>query len=668
MPINDRKFSSPAEEIEYLRAEIARNNELYYNQDDPELEDFEYDMLTQRLRKLEAENPELLTKASPTLNIGGTAQAKFSPVVHEVRMESLLDVFSKEELIDFCEPLIEQFSCEFVVEQKIDGLSVSLEYENGKLVRGSTRGDGNVGEDITENLLTIKSIPKKLKKAPELLEVRGEVYMPREAFARLNEQSEEMGQKTFKNPRNAAAGSLRQKDASITADRNLDIFIFNIQKCTGKTFSGHKESLDYLASLGFPVSPSIKQFNSIDEIITAIDNIGELRHSLAYDIDGAVVKVDSLDIRTQLGSTSKYPKWAVAFKYPPEQAETTLIDIELTVGRTGVITPTGIFEPVTLCGTTVSRASLHNEEYIAQKDVRIGDRVILRKAGEIIPELISVVSHSENSEPYKMPSVCPSCGKPVAHIGEEAAIRCTNSECPAQILNKIIHFASRDAMDIEGLGPAMALQLSENGLIKNVSDIYRLKAEDVSVLERKGELSASNLINAIEKSKTNELYRLIFALGIRHIGVAAAKLLANKFGSMEAIINAAAEEMTAIDGFGAIMAQSVCEYFANDAAKDLIAELKELGVDPKCDISKSAEGAFSGLTVVITGTLPSMGRSQAQELIEKNGGKVSGSVSKKTSLLLAGENAGSKLDKAQSLGIKIIDEETMLKMIGENTL
>lgn len=658
-------FEKARERVDFLRSEIRRHNDLYYNRDEPELDDYEYDALTRELRKLEELFPQLVSADSPTVRVGGEAQERFSSVSHEVRMESLQDVFSKEEVVDFCNKVLEEYpDAEFVVEFKIDGLSVSLEYRGGVLVRGSTRGDGDTGEDVTENLMGIGAIPHRIENAPEYLEVRGEVYMPRAAFAELNEAQEAAGRKTFKNPRNAAAGSLRQKDAAITAERQLDIFVFNIQQSRGRTFGTHSETLDFLNEAGFHVSPSYNVYKNIDEVIAEIDRIGSVRKELAYDTDGAVVKVNSLAQRAALGSTSKYPKWAVAFKYPPEQVITTVRDIEITVGRTGVLTPTGVFDPVMLAGTSVSRASLHNEEYIASKDIRIGDKVILRKAGEIIPEVIAVVEHGEASEPYKMPQVCPSCGEPVAHIGDEAALRCTNLQCPAQLLRNIIHFTSRDAMDIEGLGPAVAEQLIDSGLITSAADLYTLTAEQISKLDRMGDISAANLINAIENSKHKEAYRLIFALGIRHIGVAASKLLCDRFGSIETIIYAEAGEMAAIEGFGDIMAQSVADYFAVEDNRSYVKRLLSYGINSVAEAAEVKGNQLDGMTVVITGTLPSMSRNEATELMKSYGAKVASSVSKKTDLVLAGENAGNKLTKAEELGIKVISEQELREMLG----
>lgn len=658
-------FEEASARVEWLRAEIQRNNTLYYDKDEPELEDSQYDALTRELRSLEELFPQLVTEDSPTQNVGGhAALSKFSPVEHIVRMESLQDVFSHSEVEDFCRTVLSEYpDAEFDVEPKIDGLSVSIEYTDGILTRGSTRGDGNVGEDITENIMTIRSIPHRIENAPAFLEVRGEVYMPRESFAELNRHQEAAGEKTFKNPRNAAAGSLRQKDPSITASRNLDIFVFNLQQVRGLEFSTHAETLDYLAQCGFPVSPRYEVFHNVVDIMSEIDKIGESRSSLAYDTDGAVVKVNSLAMRRELGSTAKYPKWAVAFKYPPEQAETTLLDIEITVGRTGVLTPTAVFEPVFLAGTTVSRASLHNEEYIQSKGLSIGDRIVVRKAGEIIPEVIAVTKHQEGTDIYSMPRVCPSCGETVFKLDDEAALRCVNLRCPAQLLQNIVHFASRDAMDIEGLGPAVAEQLVVRELIRSPLDIYELTAEDLRQLDKFGEVSANNLIAAIERSKSNELYRLIAALGIRHIGVASAKLLCEKYHSLEDIAAAPLEELSLIEGFGETMAQSVVDYFAVKSSADLLQRIADYGINTHAEEKAPAGTSLDGISFVITGTLPGMSRTEAAELITANGGKVMSSVSKKTGILLAGENAGSKLEKAQTLGIRIISEAELLEMI-----
>ena len=642
---------------------ISYHSKRYYNEDSPEISDYEYDMLMKELKDLEAEFPQFITDDSPTQKVGGKASEKFSPVVHKVRMESLQDVFSYDEVEAFIDKVKAEIpDAEFCVEPKIDGLSVSLEYKNGKIIRGSTRGDGDVGEEITENLLTIKSVPKSLKSNLPQLEVRGEVYMSKQIFKSLCEEQEENGEMPFKNPRNAAAGSLRQKNADITRQRNLSIFIFNIQSADGKDFSTHSQTLDYLADEGFATVPFYNVFSSKEDVVAEINRIGELRASLPFDIDGAVIKLNSLDGREILGSTSKFPKWAVAFKYPPEEKETTLVDIEIAVGRTGKITPTGIFEPVELAGTTVTRAVLHNQDFITEKELCIGDRVILHKAGDIIPELVKVVSHKEGSTPYLLPDTCPSCGEKVYRLQGEAAVRCINTECPAQLYRNIIHFCSRDAMDIEGLGPAIVETLIAQKLITSPADLYRLKEEQISVIDRMGDKSAQNLINAIADSKTRELYRFIYALGIRNIGAKAAKLLAKKFGNIDALMNASADEITEIDGFGSIMADSITDYFSLDRSKQLIADFKSLGIDPKEEKSENADNRFEGLTFVLTGTLSKYKRSDAEKIIESFGGKASSSVSKKTSYVLAGEDAGSKLDKANKLGVTVISESEFEEM------
>ena len=660
MPENEKIAARIAE----LRKLIEYHNNAYYNEDSPEIEDDQYDALTRELRNLEKEHPELADSNSPTVRVGGRASSKFAEVIHDVQMQSLQDVFSFEEVKEFCDKFSEYKDVEYVVEKKIDGLSVSLEYTNGVLTRGSTRGDGRTGEDVTENLLTIASIPHKIPTDATFLEVRGEVYMPRKTFAALNEYQEENGLKTFKNPRNAAAGSLRQKDAAITAERGLDIFVFNVQRAEGIEFSTHSQSLDFLRECGFHVSPDFTVVKSFSEISDAIEKIGEQRGNLEYDIDGAVVKINGLKLRERVGVTSKFPKWAVAFKYPPEQKETVLRDIEVTVGRTGVLTPTGIFDPVLLAGTSVGRASLHNQDYISQKDIRIGDTVVLRKAGEIIPEVVSVAKHGDG-EPYVLPEVCPSCGEKVFRLEDEAALRCLNPECPAQLLRNIIHFTSRNAMDIDGMGPAVIEQLINSGKIQSPADIYKLTEEDISSLERMGKKSAQNLIHAIEESRGNQLYRLIFALGIRHIGETASRQLAEEFGSMQALMSAAPDDFSAIDGFGEIMAEAVCDYFSTEHARELIARLAEYGVNME-NISQEDENTsekLSGLTFVITGTLDGMTREEAKAIIVANGGKASTSVSKKTSFLLAGENGGSKLSKAEQLGVKVISLEELNDMI-----
>ncbi len=647
-----------------LKDKIEYHNHLYYDMDSPELDDYEYDALTRELKAIEVEYPELVTQASPTQHVGGTASGRFEKVTHEVKMESLQDVFSIDEVRDFDARLREAgVTPNYVVEAKIDGLSISLEYRNGVFERGSTRGDGIVGEDVTENLRTIPDIPKQLPEgAPEFLEVRGEVYMPHDAFLKLVEEQELNEKQPFKNPRNAAAGSLRQKDSSVTAGRGLSLFVFNLQRIEGKALTGHKESLDYIESLGFPVSPRRKRFTDIEDVVKEIEKIGEVRGTLPYDIDGAVVKVDDFAQRNALGSTNKFPRWAVAFKYPPEEKESKLVAIDVTVGRTGVLTPTAVFEPVLLAGTTVSRAILHNEDFIRQLGVGIGDTIRVRKAGDIIPEVVAVTKHAEDSQVFRMPEVCPSCGAPVSRLEDEAALRCTNPECPAQTLRNIIHFAARGAMDIDGFGPAVASQLVERGFVRTVADIYDLTAPQLLELEKFKEKSAQNLLSAIETSKQNGLDKLLFALGIRNIGSKAAALLAEHFGTMEAVQAAKEDEINAIDGFGGVMTESVLDFFAKEGTQDLIGRLRASGVKMEYDGPRKTD-YLAGKTIVVTGTLPTLSRTEAEALITQNGGKATGSVSKKTSCVLAGEAAGSKLTKAQTLGIPVIDEAEFLEMI-----
>ena len=648
-----------------LREVIERNNRLYYMDNAPELEDFEYDALTRELKALEAQYPALVTPESPTQHVNEAASSKFSKVAHAVKMESLQDAFSYDELRDFDARVREAgIAPRYVVEAKIDGLSVSLEYENGRLVRGSTRGDGLVGEDVTENIATMKDIPHVLPDAPEFLEVRGEVYMPHQAFFALKEQQELEEKTPFKNPRNAAAGSLRQKDARITASRGLSIFVFNLQQVRGRSFSYHSETLGYLKSLGFPVSPRYSVFYSIEDAIREIEAIGAGRGSLAFDIDGAVIKVDDLAARETLGSTNKFPRWAIAFKYPPEVKETVLREVEVSVGRTGVLTPTAVFDPVFLAGTSVSRASLHNADIIRTLGIRIGDTIQVRKAGDIIPEVIGVTRHAAGAPDYEMPATCPSCGAPVTHLEGEAALRCVNPECPAQSLRNLIHFASRNAMAIDGLGEAVAIQLTDRGLVHTVADLYTLRQEDLLQLDKFKQKSANNLLAAIENSKRNNLDKLVFGLGIRNIGDKAAAQLAEHFGSMQALAAASAEEIAAIDGIGAIMAESVTEFFAKAGTVDLLARLRAAGVNMDWHGEKKGT-ALAGMTIVVTGTLPTLSRQEAEALIVRNGGKASGSVSKKTAYVLAGEAAGSKLTKARSLGVPVIDEAAFLRMIDQ---
>ena len=650
----EKKISKLSETLKY-------HNRKYYLEDSPEIEDFEYDAMMRELEDLEKEYPQLAQEDSPTKMVGGAALKLFSPVEHSVKMESLQDVFSFDELRSFADK-IDASKTAFSVEPKIDGLSVSLEYKDGLFFRGSTRGDGVTGEDVTANLLQIKSIPKAIPFNGEL-EVRGEVYMPRDSFIRLVEKQELNGEKPAKNPRNAAAGALRQKNAKITAERGLDIFVFNIQRITDRQFSSHIETLDFVKSLGFHTLPSYKRCLTVEEAIDEVKRIGDSRGSLPFDIDGAVIKVDNLAYRDELGSTSKFPKWAAAYKYPPEEKETILKNIEINVGRTGALTPTAEFDPIQLAGTTVSRATLHNEDFILSKGICIGDTIVVRKAGDIIPEVLSVSKHGENAIPFKMPEVCPSCGSPVSREEGEAVVRCTNADCPAQILRHLIHFTSRDAMDIEGLGPAVLEQLIDGGLIKTIDDIYTLKAEEIEKLERIGEKSASNLIRAIEKSKQNDLSKLIFAFGIRHIGAKAAKLISDNFGDIDAVLSASKEDYSEIDGFGDILADAAAEFFSLPETHNMIERLKAAGVNMR-SLNTVTDSKFKGLTFVLTGTLPTYSRSEASAVIESLGGKTSSSVSKKTSYVLAGEEAGSKLDKANGLGVPVIDEEEFKKMAG----
>lgn len=649
--------------VEELRAVIEKNNRLYYDQDAPELEDYQYDALTRELRELEAAFPQLVSETSPTQHVGGTASSRFAKVPHAVKMESLLDAFSYEELRDFDRRVRDAgIQPEYVVEIKIDGLSCSLEYENGTLVRASTRGDGLVGEDVTANVMAIRRVPKQLKDAPEYLEVRGEVYMPHQAFQKLCAEQELQGAAPFKNPRNAAAGSLRQKDAKVTAGRGLSIFVFNVQQIRGKTLSSHAESLDYLKSLGLPVSPRYHVVRDIEDAIQEIEQIGQNRAKLDFDMDGAVIKVNAFDQRGLLGSTNKFPRWAIAFKYPPEVKETTLRSIEVAVGRTGVLTPTACFDPVFLAGTTVGRATLHNEDFIRQLGLCIGDTIQVRKAGDIIPEVIAVTAHAQDAQPYQMPAVCPSCGAPVVHLEDEAALRCVNPECPAQALRNIIHFASRDAMDIDGLGTAVATQLVSKGMVHSAADLYTLTLEQLLTLDKFKEKSATNLLQAIQHSKQNNLDKLLFGFGIRNIGDKAAALLAEHFGSMQAIREATAEQIGEIDGFGGVMAQSVLEFFAKEGTADLVHRLADCGVNMQWKGEPKGD-KLAGKTLVVTGTLETLSRSEAEALIVKNGGKASGSVSKKTSYVVAGAAAGSKLTKAQALGVPVLTEQEFLAML-----
>lgn len=647
-----------------LREQIRYHSRKYYTEDDPEISDFAYDQLYRQLETLEAEFPDLVTEDSPTQKIGGAVYNTFAEVVHQVPLESLHDSFSQEELRDFDRRVRETVGdVEYVVEPKFDGLSVALEYRDGLFVRGSTRGDGTTGEDVTENIRTIRSVPKVLKEPVPFLEVRGEVYMSDESFQRLCERQELLEEKPFKNPRNAAAGSLRQKDPKITAQRELSMFVFNVQQVEGKELSRHDQSLEWLAELGFPVPPLYRASGNIEEILSFIQEIGDKRGEFSFPIDGAVVKVNNFAQREELGSTAKFPRWAEAFKYPPEEKETTLLDIEVNVGRTGVLTPTGRFDPVTLAGTTVSRATLHNQDFIAEKDIRVGSRVVLRKAGEIIPEVVAVLSRPEGSQPYRLPETCPSCGERVTRVEGEAATRCTNPQCPAQLLRNLIHFASRDAMDIEGLGPAILEQLLQAGLVSSPADLYTLETKQLRKLDRFGKKSAENLVASVERSKGNDLYRLVYALGIPHIGAKAAQVLCGAFPTMDQLQEASEEELAQIEGFGGIMAKEVAAFFQKDSVKELVARLKELGVKMEARRQETQSAALAGSTFVLTGTLPTMSRKEATQLIESHGGKVTSSVSKKTSYVLAGEEAGGKLDKARQLEIPILTEEELLRML-----
>lgn len=650
--------------IEELRKTLRYHSDRYYNDDSPEIEDYEYDMMMRELQELEEKYPEYDSPDSPTKRVGGSADNSFESVVHAVRMESLQDAFSKDELYDFDKRVHDVVDRpQYCVEPKIDGLSVSLEYRNGVFVRGSTRGDGDVGEDVSGNLKVIHNVPLKLNKDIPFIEVRGEVYMPKKSFEKVVDRQLINGEKPFKNPRNAAAGSLRQKDSKIAATRGLDIFVFNVQQIEGVTLSSHKESLDFLKELGFNTIPGYTLVNNIDDAISRIDAIGESRGSLEYDIDGAVIKVDDFAMRAELGSTAKFPKWAVAFKYPPEEKQTKLVDIEIAVGRTGVLTPTAVLEPVHLAGTTVSRATLHNQDFIKEKGIAIGDTVTVRKAGDIIPEVLCVNGHCSDGY-YKFPETCPSCGSQVIREEGEAAIRCINPDCPAQLLRNLIHFCSRDAMDIEGLGPAILETFVDHSLISKTEDIYALTYSKIESANLEGfkEKSINNIMTSVENSKKNDLSKLIFALGIRHIGAKAGKLLADHFKDIDSLMNATAEQILEIDGFGAVMAQSVFDFFKNDKTKSLIESLKNAGVNMR-SLSVVTDTRFEGKTFVLTGTLTSFTRTEASKIIESYGGKTSSSVSKKTSYVLVGEAAGSKLDKANALGVEVISEDEFQEMI-----
>lgn len=652
-------------EYEQLCKQAEQHNFNYYVLDDPTIEDDEYDRLMRRIKEIEAENPEIVSESSPTQHVGGYAINTFEKVTHEVQMGSLQDVFSKGELYEFDERVKKAVGkAVYCVEPKIDGLSVSLEYKDGIFTRGSTRGDGFVGEDITKNLKTIKSIPMELNEKIPFIEVRGEVYMPKADFEKLVRKQLENDEQPAKNPRNAAAGSLRQKDSRVTASRGLDIFVFNLQRIEGRELTCHSESLDYMKSLGFNVIDGYKTFDNIEDAVSRIMKIGENRQSYSYDIDGAVIKVDDFELRNELGSTAKVPKWAVAFKYPPEEKETKLLDIEINVGRTGALTPVAVFEPVWLAGTTVSRAVLHNQDYIDSKDIRIGDIIAVRKAGDIIPEVVRSVSHAENSEPFIIPHICPVCHGKAERAEDEAVIRCVNIDCPAQLLKNIEHFASRPAMNIDGLGEAVVKQLVENRLISTVADLYSLQQQDLEMLPGFAKVSASKLIANIENSKNNSPDRLLFALGIKGIGQKNAQLLMKHFGSIEKLSETSPEEISAVENFGDILANNIFTALHEPHITELIERLKSYGVNTVYQSNVKSD-KLAGLTFVITGTLPDMTRDEAKTLIEQNGGKCSGSVSKKTSYVLAGEEAGSKLTKAQQLGVTVISQQQLIEMIGE---
>ena len=656
--------------IEELRKITEYHAKRYYDDDEPEISDFEYDMLMNELKNLEKQFPDLISSDSLTQKVGGTVKEGFEKVEHEVPLQSLQDVFSFEEVESFDERMkeySEKYSTQlqYVVETKIDGLSVALEYKGGEFVRGATRGNGLIGEDVTDNLKTIKTIPKKLKENIDII-VRGEVFISKDEFEKLNQQREVLDEPLFANARNAAAGSLRQLDSKIAEQRPLDIYIFNVQKCDTKEFKSHYESLVYLEKLGFNVNPVKVLCNNIDEAILEIEKIGEQREDLSFGIDGAVIKVDDLYLREKMGSTFKTPRWAVAYKYPPEKKETILKDIVCQVGRTGVITPMAILEPVRVAGSLISKTTLHNEDFIKEKDLRIGDTVVIQKAGDVIPEVVEVKKEKRTGKEkeYSMPTTCPVCGGPAVREEGEAAIRCIGIECKAVQLRSIAHFASKEGMDISGLGIAIVEQLIENKLIENIADIYELKQVDIASLKKNGQKFASNLINAIEVSKDNDLSKLINGLGIRHTGNKTSKILARRYKTMDCLMNASFEELSMLEDIGPVIADSIYNFFKQDQTIDLINKLKTAGVNMELQ-EESQDERFAGKTFVLTGTLEKYTREEAQDIIEKFGGKTSSSVSKKTSYVLAGEEAGSKLVKAQNLGVQIINENEFEQMIGE---
>lgn len=657
------------ERIKKLRATLEYHAKKYYDEDKPEITDYEYDMMMNELKSLEKQFPELIDKESLTQKVGGHVKEGFKQVEHEVPLQSLQDVFSYDELRDFDDRVKKQLhdggaNLKYVVETKIDGLSMAIEYKDGKFVRAATRGNGLIGEDVSANALTIKSIPKELKEPINII-VRGEVFIGSKEFEKLNEEREVLGQSLFANARNAAAGSLRQLDSKITKTRPLDIFIFNVQKLENNPFNSHYEQLNYLDKLGFNVNPVRILCNNIDEAIDAITKIGEDRENLSFGIDGAVIKVDNLDYREELGTTFKTPRWAIAYKYPPEQKETLLRDIICQVGRTGAITPMAILEPVKVAGSTISKTTLHNEDFIKEKDLKIGDRVIIQKAGDVIPEVVEAVKSKRTGEEkeFIMPKVCPVCGAPTIREDGEAVTRCTGIECSAKALRNIVHFASKEGMEIDGLGYSIIEQLLDKKLINNIADIYSLKLEDVASLKKNGKKFAQNLIDAIEKSKSNDLFKLITGLGIRHIGAKSAKNLARKFRTMDNLMNASIEELSVQNDVGEITAKSIYDFFREEQSIDLINKLKLAGVNMESLEEENTDNRFEGKTFVLTGALSKYSRDEASDIIEKLGGKTSGSVSKKTSYVLAGEDAGSKLTKAQNLGVTVITEEEFEEMI-----
>jgi len=650
-----------------LRESINYHNHKYYVQDNPEITDFEYDSLMKELKKLEEEHPELLTSDSPTQRVGGKPLEGFQTIVHKIPMQSLADVFEEKEILDFDQRVRNAIKedVEYVVESKVDGLSVSLEYEKGMFVRGSTRGDGETGEDVTQNLKTIKAIPLSIKNRDINIEVRGEVYIPRDDFIKINEEREVQGEPLFANPRNAAAGSLRQLDSAITALRKLDIMIFNVQQVQGLSFKTHSESLRFLKEQGFKVIPLSTKCSSIEAVIKEVQRIGELRGELPFEIDGAVIKVNSLVQREVLGSTSKVPKWAAAYKYPPEKEQTKILDIVVQVGRTGALTPTAVLEPVRLSGSMVGRATLHNIDYIRQKDIKIGDTVFVQKAGDIIPEVVEVIKEKRtgSEKDFEMPDSCPVCGAPTVREDGESAVRCTGIECPAQLFRSIVHFASRDAMNIDGLGPAIIEQLLGTNRIKSIADLYFLKEEEIETMDRMGKKSAQNLINAIQKTKNNTLDRLIFGFGIRYIGFKAARILAENFDSIDEIMAANMEQLLKLNEFGGKMAESVMKFNVQKQSKHTIDRLKDAGVNTKGIKREIKDNRFEGDIFVLTGSLERFTRQEASEIIESFGGKVSGSVSKNTRFVVAGEEAGSKLTKAKELGITVLSEQEFIEKI-----